>query len=353
MSRVISIGTAEVPYRFSQNDVKEYVYELFSDNGRMIERMIGVFDNSGIETRHFAHLPEWFDNVRSFKDRSDSYLKNSITLSKSAISDCLNGCGGEYWEFDHLIFVSSTGIATPSVDAHLINELNLDRHLKRTPIWGLGCVGGAVALSRAFEYTRAYPESAVMVVCVEICSLAFQKEDYSKSNIVALALFSDGAAACLVAGSGHRLYPSSDINLLGSHTTTYENSLDVMGWEIVENGFKAIFSKHIPSIVRENVRANIYELTDAHGLVLSALKHFIVHPGGPKVLKEYEESLGLSEGSFEHSRKVLKEHGNMSSPTVLYVLKEFMDQGKYGPGEYGIVSALGPGFTSELLLFQT
>ena len=195
--------------------------------------------------------------------------------------------------------------------------------------------------------------SAVMVVCVEICSLAFQKEDYSKSNIVALALFSDGAAACLVAGSGHRLYPSSDINLLGSHTTTYEDSLDVMGWEIVENGFKAIFSKHIPSIVRENVRANIDELTDAHGLVLSALKHFIVHPGGPKVLKEYEESLGFSEGSFEHSRKVLKEHGNMSSPSVLYVLKEFMDQGKHGPGEYGIVSALGPGFTSELLLFKT
>ena len=353
MSRVISVGTAEVPHHFSQNEIKKYVYQLFSGNGNMLDRMIGVFDNSGIKTRHFTHLPEWYIEGKSFIDRTDSFLKNSILLSKSAISDCLNECSGEYSDIDHIIYVSSTGVATPSIDAHLINELNLDNHIKRTPVWGLGCVGGAVGLSRAYEYTRAYPKSAAVVVCVEICSLAFQREDYSKSNIVSLALFSDGAAACLVAGSGHKLYPKSNINLLGSHTTTYKDSLDVMGWEVVENGFKAIFSKHIPTIVRDKVRPNINELTAAHGLTLGDLKHFIVHPGGPKVLKEYEESLGLSEGTFEHSRRVLSEHGNMSSPTVLYVLKEFMDRDKPAPGEYGIVSALGPGFTSELLLFQT
>ena len=353
MSRVISVGTAEVPYLFSQKDIKEYVYKLFSGKGPMIDRIIGVFDNSGIAQRHFAHLPEWFDEPKGFIERSDSFLRNSITLSKSAISDCLEGCGAGYSDFDHIIFVSSTGVATPTVDAHLVNELKLDRHIKRTPIWGLGCVGGATGLSRALEYTTARPGSAVMVVCVELCSLAFQKEDYSKSNIVSLALFSDGAAACLVAGSAHKLYAQSDINLLGSHTTTYDNSLDVMGWEIVENGFKAIFSKDIPTLVREKVSPNVLEILGAHGLGPDDLKHFILHPGGPKVLKAYEESLGRAEGAFGYSRKVLREHGNMSSPTVLYVLKEFMTQGDYKAGDYGIISALGPGFTSELLMIST
>ena len=353
MSRVISVGTAEVPYLFSQKDIKEYVYKLFSGNGGMIDRIIGVFDNSGIEYRHFAHLPEWFDKPRGFTERSDSFLTNSIALSKSAMADCLEECGADYSDFDHIIFISSTGVTTPTVDAHLVNELKLNRHIKRTPIWGLGCVGGATGLSRALEYTSAHPESAVMIVCVEICSLAFQKEDYSKSNIVSLALFSDGAAACLVAGSAHRLYSQSEVNLLGSHTTTYDDSLDVMGWEIVENGFKAIFSKDIPKIVRDNVSPNVLEILGAHELSPDNLKHFILHPGGPKVLKAYEESFGLTEGTFEDSRKVLREHGNMSSPTVLYVLKEFLKKGDYKTGEYGIASAFGPGFTSELLIIST
>ncbi len=353
MSRVISVGTAEVPYLFSQKDIKEYVYKLFSGNGHMIDRIIGVFDNSGIEYRHFAHLPEWFDKPKGFIERSDSFLRNSIALSKSAISDCLQESGADYSDFDHIIFISSTGVTTPTVDAHLVNDLKLDRHMKRTPLWGLGCVGGATGLSRALEYTAAHPQSAVMVVCVELCSLAFQKEDHSKSNIVSLALFSDGAAACLVAGSAHKLYSKSHFNLLGSHTTTYDDSLDVMGWEIVENGFKAIFSKDIPTIVRDKVSPNVLEILKAHRLSPDELKHFILHPGGPKVLKAYEESLGRNEGSFKYSRNVLREHGNMSSPTVLYVLKEFLKKGDYKTGDYGIVSALGPGFTSELLMIRT
>jgi alkylresorcinol/alkylpyrone synthase len=183
--------------------------------------------------------------------------------------------------------------------------------------------------------------------------LAFHEEDYSKSNIVSLALFSDGAAATLIAGKEHKFYESSDISLIKSLTTTYYDSLGVMGWEIVEGGFKAIFSKDIPTIVRKEVRYNIEELLETENLSLADLKHYVVHPGGAKVLAEYEESLELYEGTFKHSRKVLKEHGNMSSPTVLYVLKELMDDKEYNPGEYGIISALGPGFSSEIILFET
>ncbi|MEM7008126.1 MAG: 3-oxoacyl-[acyl-carrier-protein] synthase III C-terminal domain-containing protein [Thermodesulfobacteriota bacterium] len=352
MSRVISIGTADVPYNFNQCEVKVFAKELFSDNEHYINRMLGVFDNSLIETRHFVHPREWFDDSKSFVQRSDSYLENSILLSKSAINNCLEKCGADLSEIDHIMFVTSTGISTPSVDAHLINELNLDQHIKRTPIWGLGCVGGAVGLSRAMEYTKAYPDSAVLLIALEICSLAFHREDYAKSNIVSLALFSDGAAASIVAGDDHRLSNNSKFNLVRSLSTTYYDSLGVMGWEVIDDGFKAIFSKDIPTIVRNEVKSNIEDILKDSGLSISDLKHYAVHPGGAKVLLEYEASLGLLEGTFAQSRKVLKEHGNMSSPTVLYVLNEIMDQKQYGAGEHGIISALGPGFSSEIILFE-
>jgi alkylresorcinol/alkylpyrone synthase len=353
MPQLISVGIADVPFDFTQLEVKRFASELFSDKKQYIDRMLGVFDNSLIETRHFVHPRPWFDESKNFVERSRSFLENSIPISVSAIKDCLNTAHSSLEDIDHIIFVSSTGISAPSVDAHLINELKINRHIKRTPIWGLGCVGGAVGLTRAMEYTKAYPKSAVLVIALEICSLAFQREDYSKSNIVSLALFSDGAAASIVCGDEHVLAGSSKISLIDSLSTTYYDSLEVMGWEIVDDGLKAIFSKDIPTIVRKEVKSNIKELLDTNNLSVPDLKHFAVHPGGAKVLIEYEGSVGLEEGAFIHSRKVLKEHGNMSSPTVLYVIREMMDENNFKPGEYGIISALGPGFSSEIILFET
>jgi len=386
MAKVVSVGTADVPYKASQGEARDFIYGLFSHAREDMERMISVFNNSMIESRHFAQPKEWFSKPHSFVERNELYLKNALSLSLSATGHCLERANAEPSDFDHIIFVSSTGIATPTIDALLINELKLSPHLKRTPIWGLGCVGGAIGLSRTLEYTRAFPKSAVLLIALEICSLAFLKDDYSKSNIVAAALFSDGAAAALVAGREHRLFHRSispsprtfgpgpmlsplktdrgrtqdegihkrptGINLIDSLSTIYYNSLDVMGWEIVDTGFKAIFSKDIPTIVRKYVRQNIEELLYEHDLTLSDIKHFIIHPGGLKVIDAYEESLGLAKGVFTYSRKVLREHGNMSSPTVLYVLKEFFDTGEYDQGDYGLISALGPGFSSEIILFQ-
>lgn len=352
MPQIISVGTAEIPYTFTQCEVKKFASELFSNNKNYISRMLGVFDNSLIETRHFVHPRPWFDTQKNFVERSDSFLQNSIKMSISAIKDCFDKTDAALEDIDHIIFISSTGITAPSVDAHIINRLKINPHIKRTPIWGLGCVGGAVGLSRAMEYTKAYPKSAVLVIALEICSLAFHREDYSKSNIVSLALFSDGAAATVIAGDEHRLSGPDNINLIDSLSTTYLDTLGVMGWDVVEDGLKAIFSKDIPTIVRKEVKSNIETILKSNQLSISDLKHYAVHPGGAKVLKEYEESLGLFNGSFMHSRKVLKEHGNMSSATVLYVIKEIMNEKNMQGGEYGIISALGPGFSSEILLFK-
>jgi len=353
MPQIISVGTAEIPYTFSQCEVKKFASELFSENKNYINRMLGVFDNSLIDTRHFVHPREWFDTQKNFVERSESFLENSISMSISAIKDCFNKTEASLDDIDHIIFVSSTGITAPSVDAHLINRLKIDPHIKRTPIWGLGCVGGAVGLTRAMEYTKAYPKSAVLVITLEICSLAFHREDYSKSNIVSLALFSDGAAASIISGDENRLSGPDKINLIDSLSTTYYDSLGVMGWDIVDDGLKAIFSKDIPTIVRNEVKSNIEHILNSNNLSISDLKHYAVHPGGAKVLKEYEESLGLPEGAFIHSRKVLKEHGNMSSATVLYVIEEIMEEKNFSSCEFGIISALGPGFSSEILLFET
>lgn len=352
MPRVISVGTANVPNSYDQHVAKQFARDLFTKRRDDIERLLPIFDNTLIENRHFCYPREWFTREHTFVERSESFVENGLKLSIDAINECLKKADAEYSDFDHIIYVTSTGISAPTIDALLINELKLNTHLKRTPIWGLGCVAGAVGLSRALEYVKAHPESAVLLIALEICSLAFQKDDFSKSNIVAIALFSDGAAAALIAGKNHRLYKSSDISLLNSCTTTYYDSLDVMGWDIIETGFKAIFSKDIPTIVKNNVKTNIQEFLEQYGLSIPDLKHFVLHPGGAKVLDEYENALGLKNGSINHSRKILRDHGNMSSPTVLYVLNDFMTNGKYNPGDYGLISALGPGFSSELILFE-
>jgi alkylresorcinol/alkylpyrone synthase len=352
MSKIVSVGIADAPFKTHQNDVKELVYQLFHREREDIERLINVFDNSMIEHRHFALPKEWARQSHTFKEQNELYIKFARKLSCEALIDCIKKINAGPFDFDHIIFISSTGISTPSIDALLINDLRLDQHIKRTPIWGLGCVGGAVGLSRAYEYTQAFPKSAAVVIAVELCSLTFQRDDFSKSNLIATAIFSDGAASALVVGREHKLFHNKGINLLDSFSTIYYDSQDVMGWEVIDNGLKVIFSKDIPTIVRKCVRPNITELIQKHNLEIKDIKHFITHPGGLKVINAYEESLDLPDGTLEYSRRVLREHGNMSSPSVLYVLNEFLKDKKYTSGDYGLISALGPGFSSEIILCQ-
>jgi alkylresorcinol/alkylpyrone synthase len=353
MSNVIATGTSEGKYEIAQNSVKKFVYELFSGSGVEIDRLISVFDNSSIKRRHFSMPIEWFGRHHSFAERNELFVENAINLSLKAIEDCINIAGMNIEDIDSVIFVSTTGLSTPSIDAMLLNKLNFKEHIKRTPIWGLGCAGGAVGLSRAMDFTKAYPKKTSLVVALELCSLTFQKNDLSKSNIVACSLFSDGAAATLVVGNESKFSNTKGIELIDSLSTTYYDSLDVMGWEIIDDGFKVLFRKDIPKIVSELVKPNIEELLCSHGLTFNNIKHYITHPGGYKVINAYENSIGLKNGKLKYSRKVLNEHGNMSSPTVMFVLKEFLENEEYLPDEKGLISSLGPGFSSELLLFKT
>ncbi len=353
MSKVISIGTSTGKFKIEQKDAKNFIRELFSDSGVEIDRLISVFDNSCIKNRYLSAPIEWFGEKHSFSERNKLYVENVLELTLKSIKECLKKVDVQIEEIDHVFFISSTGLSTPSIDALLLNELHLKNHVKRTPIWGLGCSGGAAGLSRAMDYTKAYPTKIALVIAVELCSLTFQKDDLSKSNIIATSLFSDGAAVALVIGRENMYYQKGGVVLRDSLTTTYDNSLDVMGWEIIDDGFKVIFSKDIPTIVTQLVRPNIEELLHANGLTISSISYYVTHPGGMKVINAYENSIGLNNGSLAYSRNILRNHGNMSSPSVIFVLKEFMENEDYMTGKTGLISALGPGFSSELILFTT
>jgi len=353
MSKLISTGAAPGKIELNQKDLREFTYNLFSGKVEEIDRIINVFDNSEVSGRHISVPVEWLKTSHTFSERNKIYKEMALSLSKSAIEECMKRAETNYSDIDCIIFVSSTGISTPTIDALLFNELKLNSHIKRIPIWGLGCAGGAVGISRAMDFTKAYPDKNVLIVALELCSLTFQKDDISKSNIVACSLFSDGAAAAFVCGRNTRFNSLKGISLIDSLSTIYEDSLDVMGWDIVDDGFKVIFSRDIPSIVRDLVKPNIDELLSIHNLKKEDIKHYVTHPGGLKVIKAYEESLGLNCSSLTNSRKILNEYGNMSSPTVLFVLNELIRGKEYSSGERGIISALGPGFSSELVLFET
>lgn len=353
MPKVISVATEDAPTIVGQDEVKEFARGLFSGMHAGFERLAGVFANASIESRHFTEDRSWYSGEHGFQERNRLYVESAVRMSAACAGKCLAAAGIGPEDFNHIFFVSSTGISTPSIDARLHNVMGFGKHVRRTPIWGIGCAGGAVGLSRALEYTTARPDDAALVIAIELCGLTFQKDDYGKSNIIGTSLFSDGAAAVLVAGDRHPLSKSKGLVLLNSLSTIYDDSLDVMGWEVRDSGLKVIFSKDIPTIVHGSVKANIAEFTEANGLGSDEIKHYVIHPGGPKVISAYEEALGLKYDELRFTKDVLRKHGNMSSPTVLYVLKEFMDRGEFHPGEYGLISALGPGFSSELVLFRT
>jgi len=360
MPTILSIAEAIPEYQIKQEQVMDFAHDLFSESYKDIERLLKVFQNGLIEKRHFARDLDWFKHEWTFEEKNQAYIESATSLGKEAIEKCLASEGFlqhevPYQEIDALFFISTTGLATPSIDARIMNLLPFSSHTKRIPIWGLGCAGGASGLSRAFEYCLAYPSAKVLVLSVELCSLTFQRNDQSKSNLIGTSLFADGAACALVCGdeaidqsiSSKRTLPK----IFDVQSTLMPDSLDVMGWDIKNQGLYVIFSRDIPTIVENWLKPNVSSFLEKNNLEIHKLSHFIAHPGGKKVLEAYETSLGISAAMNSISLDVLKEYGNMSSATILYVLKRYMEK-EFSNGEIGLGAALGPGFSSELLLMR-
>jgi alkylresorcinol/alkylpyrone synthase len=246
-----------------------------------------------------------------------------------------------------IFFVSTTGLSTPSLDSKLLFRLGLSGHTRRVPIWGLGCSAGAAGIARAAEHARLYPDQLVLLVAVELSGLTFQRGDRSKSNLISTSLFADGAAAVLLGGAR-----TNGPEVLGGYSTTWPDTEDVMGWDLVETGLKVQLSKSVPTIVREKFRDNLEDACDSLGLDFGEIRHFVLHPGGSKVLDAFEDVLGLEPGGLTTSRDVLRDCGNMSSVTVLFILERFLEGGEFAPGDIGVLSAMGPGFSAEVVFFR-
>jgi alkylresorcinol/alkylpyrone synthase len=357
MPAIESIYTLTPDHEISQKDAAGLTKQLFSGKFRDTERLLRVFDNGDIDTRYIAMPLEWYGENHPFGERNNLYIEHAVRLGSDAITGCLQNPGmlGEdigYDEIDAIFYISSSGISTPSIEARIMNLLPFRDDVKRIPIWGLGCAGGASGMSRAFDYCLAHPDHRVLILCVELCSLTFQAEDYTKSNLVGASLFADGVACAVVAGDEVALRSSGTVPAIRSTLSKLmPDSEDVMGWDVDDTGLHVIFSKSIPSVITEWLGPFVHEFLGNQGLTQSDIRHFVAHPGGKKVLLAYEEALGFEPGMTDISRHVLRKYGNMSSPTVLFVLEQFM-RSRPETGEMGLMAALGPGFSGELLLLE-
>lgn len=343
--KVLSVATALPPYCIGQSEAKRFARGMFAETQRDFERLIPIFDNVHVENRYFCVPVEWFEEDHTFPEKNALYVEHALDLSEKAARRALDRVGADPKEVGAIFFVSTTGVSTPSLDARLIFRLGLSEHARRVPIWGLGCAAGAAGLARAAEHACLYPEELVLLVGVELSGLTFQRGDLSKSNLVSTSLFADGAAAVV-------LGPGSGPEVLGGYSTTWPGTEDVMGWELVESGLKVQLSKSVPIIVQERFRDNLAQACARLGLDFEEIEHFVLHPGGAKVLDAFEEVLCIEPGGLTHSRAVLRECGNMSSVTVLFILERFLASPGYAAGDLGVLSAMGPGFSAEHVFFR-
>jgi alkylresorcinol/alkylpyrone synthase len=336
--RLLALKSAVPPYVLEQSDVSVRAAALFQGR-RDMTRLMPVFENTGIVRRYSCVPIDWYNQPHGWTDRNTLYIENAVALFEKLTTDLLAQAGLQREDIDAIVVSSTTGIATPSLDALVVERMNLRRDIRRLPIFGLGCAGGVVGLTRAAEMAKANPGSRVLFLVVELCALTFRKDDTSKSNIVATALFGDGAAGAILSteGDGPAVGPG------GEHT--WPHSLDIMGWDVQEDGLKAIFSQSIPSLVANDFQPILQHFLLKNDLRLSEIEGFACHPGGAKVLDALEDTFGMPRGALVESRGVLRDYGNMSAVTALFVL-ERMDW----RARKIMMTALGPGFSAVFLM---
>ncbi|MGC1300067.1 MAG: 3-oxoacyl-[acyl-carrier-protein] synthase III C-terminal domain-containing protein [Alloacidobacterium sp.] len=347
--RILSTATAYPPHYFSQQEIveaiKEYWGESF-DKASILERL---HYRTGVDGRYFSRPLEDYRGLDTWGKANDVWIEVSEQLGEQVIDCALKLAGLTRDRIGAIFFVSVTGVCSPSIDARLVNRMGLSRNIKRTPIFGLGCVAGAAGLARAADYVRAYPDQIAVLLSVELCSLTWQRDDLSVANLISSGLFGDGAAAALIAGDK---VASSGPRIVASHQVFYPDTHDVMGWRISEKGFNIVLSPDVPTVVRENLGRDVDGFLEQHGLTRADIGSWIMHTGGPKVLEATADALNLKNGQLNASWEALRRVGNLSSASVLVVLDEVMKHRRPAPGTRSILAAMGPGFCAEILLLE-
>src|SRR5437899_2521121 len=345
--RLLAVATAVPPYPLDQTDVIERVKLLFGRSPDL-DRLLPVFLNTGIDRRYSCVPIEWYDRAHGWPERNRIYLDSALDLLEVATQQVLCRTGRHKDDIDGIVVVSTTGIATPSLDALLIERMGLRSTVQRLPIFGLGCAGGVLGLARAASQAAVAPGKTVLFLVVELCALSFRRDDWSKSNIVATALFGDGAAAALLSTDGE----GPAMVAAGEHT--WPGSLDVMGWEGADDGLRAIFSRDIPNLVTTQLQGSASGFLADHGLAIEDIDRFVCHPWGDKVITALAHAFALGQGALVEARAVLRDYGNMSATTVMFVLDRMLAKARATGArwERALMNALGPGFTTGFLVID-
>ena len=347
--QIISTATAFPPHYFLQQEVVEALktqWENGLENAAVLERL---HSRTGVAGRYFSLPLEQYPPLDTWGKTNDVWIETAQRLGEQAIDCVLQKAGVDRKQIGALFFVSVTGVSSPSIDALLVNRMRLNPQIKRNPIFGLGCVAGAAGLARAADYVRAYPDQVAVLLGVELCSLTWQRDDFSVANMISTGLFGDGAAAVLVAGNQVNL---KGPRVLGSACSFYPDTQDVMGWKISEKGFQVLLSPRVPEVVKENLGRDVDAFLAQHQMTRAQVDTWIMHPGGPKVMEAVAEALDLHHNELQLSWDALQRVGNLSSASVLVVLDEVMTHRRPKPGSRSILAAMGPGFCSEMLLLE-
>ena len=348
MTRILAAAKALPPHEVDQETLLAAFRTHWGEKHFNLDRLEQLHRAVRVGSRHLALPLEQYAALESFAARNDAWTRVAVEVGEEAVRKALLAADVAPAQVDHLFFVTVTGIATPSIDARLVDRLGLRSDLRRVPIFGLGCVAGAAGIARVNDVLRGAASETAVLLAVELCSLTLQREDLSIPNIIASGLFGDGAAAVVLDGGARKRGP----RIVATRSVFYRGTERVMGWDVVDSGFKVVLSAQVPQLVRERLRGDVDAFLQACGLRRRDISHFICHSGGPKVLEAFEEALEVPRAKLQRSWDSLQTAGNLSSASVLFVLADLLAAGEARPGDKGLPLAMGPGFCSELVLLE-
>jgi len=341
------------PHVYSQETLIDGFNRLWSSEEHNPALLRRFFESVKVRQRHLAFPMEAYPEIRDFTEANRAYIEVGTQLAEQALTQALEASSLSAADLDAIFVASVTGVAVPTIDARLVNRMGLRSDIKRTPLFGLGCVAGAAGIARMTDYLRAFPNHTAALVSVELCSLTLQKSDLSIPAIVAGGLFGDGAAAVIGAGAQQAEVLAREAPQVAStRSSFYPDTEEVMGWEVGSDGFKVVLSADVPVMVGRYLKQDVVAFLADHELTVDDVDCWICHPGGPKVLEAMQEELGLPDGALDVTWDSLADIGNLSSASVLHVFHESVKKGRFKPGMLGLMLAMGPGFCSELVLLH-
>jgi alkylresorcinol/alkylpyrone synthase len=341
---LLSLATAVPPYVVEQHDAKALAREAFGGKKALFDRLGGVFDNAGIARRHIVAPHEWYARDHGWSDRNALYLEAAENLFVEAAGSAIEKAGLAPDQIDGVVTASTTGIATPSLDARAASKLGFRDSIRRVPVFGLGCAGGVNGLAAASRFAAAEPGTNWLFVTVETCSISIRLDSDDPAAVVATALFGDGAAAAVVTGGEHSL-----ARITGSAEKLWPGTQRIMGWDVEDPGLAVVFDRANPPFIEAELAQAVDEVCAAMDVRREDIDRLCSHPGGVKVIDAIEKALDLPQGELNLEREVLHDYGNMSAPTVMFVLERLLE---HGLPDKTLMTAFGPGFTCGALLLE-